>query len=258
MGYYINEDGQRIFYEDQGVGHAIICIHPPGMGRKVFAYQQELSMHFRLILPDLSGHGESDTFIRDPGIEDYAKELLGLVNHLKLDQVFLFGYSAGGSVAQEFAIQFPERVKGLILSGAFPKVNTSLLKLEFLAGMKWLKRNPVSLAKLLSRSHFKNHETKVEQFYHILKSDVDVWHSFYRCSLTYDCTRHLYKLTMPLLLLYGTRAEWINHQAPFYRSCPKANLVVVDKAYHQLPATHSEVVNQAVLDFFKRSYVHKN
>ncbi|WP_431801773.1 alpha/beta fold hydrolase [Halobacillus andaensis] len=258
MGYMINKDGQRLFYEDHGVGNAIICIHPPGMGRKVFAYQHELSKHFRLILPDLSGHGDSDTIKRKPHIEDFAEEIMALINHLKLDQVLIFGYSAGGSVAQAFALKYPDKVKGLMLSGAFPKVQTKLFRLEFLAGMAWLKRSPRSLAKLLSRSHFKNTLVKREQYTHLLKSDPYVWYSYYKESLNYDCSHLLDKLDMPLLLVYGARSEWVNHQAPFYKECAQAALVVVEKAYHQVPATHSSILNQAVIDFFHRTFISRD
>ncbi|MCP3029325.1 alpha/beta fold hydrolase [Halobacillus sp. A5] len=258
MGYILNQEGQRLYYEDRGTGNAILCIHPPGMGRKVFNYQLELSNHFRLILPDLSGHGDSDSIKLNPKIDDFVDELLTVINHLNIDQVLLFGYSAGGSAAQAFALKYPERVKGLILSGAFPKVKSKLLKMEFLTGMAWLKKKPDSLARILSKSHFKNERVKLEQYHHILKSDPDVWYSYYKESLFYDCSRQLDKLDMPMLLMYGGRAEWVNHHAPFYRECPQANLVIVEKAYHQLPATHSKAVNQSILDFFNRTYVTKD
>ncbi|WP_254434212.1 alpha/beta fold hydrolase [Halobacillus sp. Marseille-Q1614] len=254
MPVYINKDHQRMFYEEIGTGEVLLCIHPPGMGRKVFVNQYELSSTFRLIIPDLSGHGDSDTTKIAPAISDYSSELLDLLEHLQLKEVILFGYSAGGSIAQDFALTFPDRVKALILSGAFPKVAVKLLEVEFKAGMSWVKQDPGSLAKLLSFSHFKSPEIRAELEHHMSKSDPFVWYHFYNESLKYDCTDRLQEFKMPLLLLYGNRAKWIKYHVKYYQSCSDPSLVIVDGAFHQLPASHGPIVNQAIRDFYERTF----
>ncbi|MFC7062848.1 alpha/beta fold hydrolase [Halobacillus seohaensis] len=255
MPFYTNVDGQRIFYEDHGVGNVILFIHPPGMGRKVFEQQQELAEHYRIILPDLSGHGDSDTVKLSPEISDYTLEILSLIDHLQLDQIILFGYSAGGAVAQDFTLSNPNRVKGLILSGAFPKVDTKILAFQFEIGMQWVRENPDSLAQVLSQTHFQDTVTREEQRHHMLKSDPIVWYEFYKHSSQYDCSKQLEKIQVPILLLYGKRSFWVYHHARFYRRCSKASLTVVDNAFHQLPATQGPTVNLAVRDFFSRTFV---
>ncbi|MCP3031822.1 alpha/beta hydrolase [Halobacillus sp. A1] len=257
MPFYMNEDGQRLFFEDCGTGSIILFIHPPGMGRKAFLQQHELAEQFRIIVPDLSGHGDSDAVNLSPTIEHYAEEIRHLVDYLKVDQVFVFGYSAGGSVAQQFALRYPEKVKGLILAGAFPKVDTMILKFEFKAGMSRLKQEARSLAKIIAASHFKEPEIRLEVEEHMMKSDRMVWHQFYKNAYHYDCTSRLDELVMPVLLLYGTRPPWINKHLKYYRVLPKASLVVVDHASHQIPATHAPVVNQAVREFFNRTFMKK-
>ena len=72
-----------MFYEEYGEGIPIIFIHPPGMGRKVFVYQQHLANHMRVILPDLSGHGESDTVEESVSISFYANEIMHLMNAIR-------------------------------------------------------------------------------------------------------------------------------------------------------------------------------
>ncbi|UOR10426.1 alpha/beta fold hydrolase [Halobacillus amylolyticus] len=252
MPYYTNHFGQRLFYEDIGEGEVLLFIHPPGMGRKVFKQQHELADHYRLIFPDLSGHGDSDTTDLSPSLEDFASEIKQLMDHLSIEQIILVGYSAGGAVAQYFALQYPKKAKALILSGAFPKVDTFFLWFEFFMGIKWVKRSPGSLAMLLSKSHFRRPEFKQELRNHMAKSDPEVWREFYKQALKHDCRHDLAKLEMPLLLMYGERAVWINHHACFYRECPDATLVIVDRALHQLPATHGPIINQSIINFIER------
>ncbi|WP_082235629.1 alpha/beta fold hydrolase [Halobacillus massiliensis] len=254
MPFYTKKNGQRIFYEDIGAGEILLFVHPPGMGRKVFLNQHQLSSEFRLIIPDLCGHGDSDTDKDAPSIRDYAEEIRELLEELKINEVILFGYSAGGSIAQEFALSFQDKVKALILSGAFPKVAVKMLEIEFKAGMWWVKNSPDTLAKLLSFSHFKSAEIRRELEDHMAKTDPLIWYQFYKASLHYDCTDRLPSLEVPQLLLYGNRSKWINHHLKYYQVCGAPSLVMIDGAYHQIPASHGPVVNQAVRDFYQRTF----
>ncbi|MGP4062655.1 alpha/beta fold hydrolase [Halobacillus sp. H74] len=249
MPYYIEKSGKQLYYDDKGNGEALVFIHPPGMGRKVFKLQHDLGREFRVIFPDLSGNGDSEVVIQDPDISTYAREILQLLDHLHLDEAVIVGYSCGGMVAQEFALTFPERTKALILAGGFPKVGTGGLRFEFLGGMQWIEQSPESLAKLLSHSHFRDASIKRELNEHMAKSDPEAWYAYYNRALHYDCSRRLNQLKGPLLLVYGSKEFWINEHAKYYRNCPEAKMTVIEDAFHQTPATHYDRFNEAVRDF---------
>lgn len=95
---YQHRQQETSFYEEYGQGIPIIFIHPPGMGRKVFYYQRLLSKHFRVIFPDLSGHGDSDHIDQPASISYYANEIAQFMDALHIDKAVLFGYSAGGLI----------------------------------------------------------------------------------------------------------------------------------------------------------------
>ncbi|RWZ52342.1 alpha/beta hydrolase [Halobacillus fulvus] len=249
MPYYINKEGKQLFYEDIGKGQAFVWIHPPGMGRKVFRQQHVLADRYRMVFPDLSGNGDSQVVSKSPDISFYAREINELLDHLQLEQVILVGYSCGGMVAQEVALTYPERVKALILCGGFPKVVTGFLHFEFLAGMEWVQKSPATLARLLSHSHFRDENIKRELCEHMAKSDAEAWYAFYNRGLHFDCSRRLKELEMPLLLLYGNKEFWINHHTYFYRACKDVTLGIVEKAYHQIPATHAPAVHRMIERF---------
>ncbi|MEZ4227114.1 MAG: alpha/beta hydrolase [Polyangiaceae bacterium] len=72
---------------------------------------------FRVIAPDLRGHGDSDR-VGGGGYYhffDYLPDVAGLVDALALDRVAVVGHSMGGTVASYFAGAFPERVTALAL-----------------------------------------------------------------------------------------------------------------------------------------------
>ncbi|MFQ3545079.1 alpha/beta hydrolase [Halobacillus rhizosphaerae] len=252
MPDYKDELGRRLFYEDIGEGEPLVFIHPPGMGRKVFIEQHPLAKHYRLILPDLSGHGDSDVVNACPDLSFFAKEIKQLLDHLQLEKVVLVGYSCGGMISQEFALTYPSRLKALILSGGFPKVDTFGLQFEFFGGIRWVQKDAATLAWLLSKSHFRGKDFKYELREHMEKSDPSVWLSYYKHAQAYDCTSRLNELKMPLLLLYGEKEVWINHHSRFYHQCEDASLTLVDQAFHQIPATHPHIFNPAVHHFIQR------
>jgi len=72
---------------------------------------------FNKIAVDLIGHGESDAQIE---VDKYSassinSQLLDIINHLTKGKVILLGYSMGGRAAQSFAINHPDKIKGMIL-----------------------------------------------------------------------------------------------------------------------------------------------
>ena len=158
----------ELFYEDAGAGIPIIFLHPPGMGRVVFRYQMALSNKFRVILPDLSGHGDSTAISSSVSIKIYADEVLELIDFLNLDKVVLCGYSSGGSVAQEFALTYPDRTAAVILSGGFAKVESAVLRYEHLLGMYMVRLSPKTLAKVIATAHTHDKMYRNELIQHML------------------------------------------------------------------------------------------
>ena len=119
-----------------------------------------LGAHFRVIAPDLSGHG-SDAFVRGHfTLEHCADDVAALMSALRLERVIVVGYSMGGMVAQHLARRHGERIAGLVLSGVdwgsrrygrlaklvFPVVTELTLRLVYCQGSavrvaaRWLRR----------------------------------------------------------------------------------------------------------------------
>jgi pimeloyl-ACP methyl ester carboxylesterase len=102
-------------YIDIGKGTPILFIHGLGSHKGSWEPQlSELSDTYRLIAVDLRGHGESH-IEGEITLQTYAADVIELLDHLHISEVYLCGLSLGGLVTMEIYKQKPEIIKGLIL-----------------------------------------------------------------------------------------------------------------------------------------------
>lgn len=247
---YFTYNYSDIFYEDHGSGTPIIFIHPPGMGRKVFHFQRLLAKQFRVIFPDLSGHGDSIGTQNVVSIVNFSREVLALLDHLNIERAVICGYSSGGIVAQECALLFPDRVNALILSGGFPMVDIAILKYEHLIGMYVLKNYPKLIRYSIAAAHTMEADIKHELIQHMKKANQHIWYQFYEKSLEYNCCDRLHQMAVPLFLIYGSK-DFLNHHIQLYENVKQVDIQIIQKAAHQLPMKNWSVFNDLVTTIVK-------
>lgn len=244
-----------LYYDEIGQGNPIIFLHPPGMGRKVFRFQEPLSERYKLIFPDLSGHGESTALLKKVTIQKYAEEVIKLANFIGLEKVALCGYSSGGSIAQEFALTYPDRTAAVILSGGFAEVQSPALKYEHLMGMYFVKNSPKTLAKVIATAHTFDKNFRAELIEHMLKADLNTWFHFYHESLMYSCVGRLKNLNAPMLLIYGSK-DFINqHLRAYERELEDFRTAIVPKVSHQVPVKKWKQFNSEIAKFLEEKSV---
>jgi 3-oxoadipate enol-lactonase len=84
-----------------------------------------LAGRFRIVRYDKRGHGLSQATPAPYRIDDHMSDLIGLLDHLRLDRVVLCGLSVGGLIAQGIAARQPERLQALILCDTAAKIGTA-------------------------------------------------------------------------------------------------------------------------------------
>ena len=133
-----------LHYLVRGRGEPLLLLHGLGASGADWAYQvRALEGHARLIVPDLPGCGHSGALGADSSVEGFAAALWALVDELNLPQVSIAGFSLGGAVALEMALQRPAAVPRLAL------IN-SLASYRIDHWTKWLEaRVPAVLVSLL-------------------------------------------------------------------------------------------------------------
>jgi 3-oxoadipate enol-lactonase len=109
-------DSIEIGYDDAGAGFPILFIHGFPHNRSLWAPQlQGLPVHARCIAADLRGFGESSA--KPPySMDQYADDLIALLDVLHLDKAVIAGLSMGGYVAFAIWRRHPTRVRGLVLA----------------------------------------------------------------------------------------------------------------------------------------------
>jgi 3-oxoadipate enol-lactonase len=120
-------NGIEINYLDEGQGEPLLMVHNLTSNIRGFDKNiPELSRHYRTIAADIRGHGHT-THEEDEGkagkfytFDKLANDQLALLDHLGIDQFYLFGQAYwGANTALHLFNKIPDRVKGIVLSSAY-------------------------------------------------------------------------------------------------------------------------------------------
>lgn len=251
MPYARIDDSVSLFYKIEGEGLPIVFIHPFVMGHNVFMHQRPLAAKYQTIFYDLRGHGQSSKGELPITIDLLANDLKKLLDRLEIEKAVLCGYSQGGLVAQEFALLFPERTHALILSGGFSELNNFTPKF-FVNSVRWMARLgqiPMA-AKLQAKLNKRFPEDEQRIYKYGKKADGQRAAEYCEAGLIYNSTHSLYRLKMPILLVYGSLETPMHHyRIPFERAAPQTQVVFIEKGTHQVPPQSFEKFNEAVHQF---------
>jgi pimeloyl-ACP methyl ester carboxylesterase len=115
---YAPVNGLNMYYEIEGTGDPLVFI-PPAFGYAGLESFPALSQSHSVITMDLQGHGRTtDIPDRPLTIEQYAKDVVGLLKYLGIARADFFGQSYGGVAAIMIAVRFPELVGRVATYGA--------------------------------------------------------------------------------------------------------------------------------------------
>ena len=113
---FLDLHGERVAYRDEGSGEVLLLIH--GMAGSSDAWRELIPRsprHYRVVAPDLLGHGQSAKPRGDYSLGAFAVSLRDLLDELGIAQATIVGHSLGGGVAMQFLYQHPDYCERLIL-----------------------------------------------------------------------------------------------------------------------------------------------
>ena len=112
----IVSDDADIFYDVAGAGPPVILLHPFPVNHEFWLPVTDfLSSRYRLIMPDLRGHGESELGNGPATMQKHAADIARVMTATGVDRAPLVGVSIGGYSIFEFWRRFRDRVSGLVL-----------------------------------------------------------------------------------------------------------------------------------------------
>ncbi len=114
-------NGNQLYYEVHGKGAPLLLIGGLGSDHQSWlTVLGELAKSFQVIVYDNRGAGQSDVRELTYSIADLADDAAALLDYLSIKKAHLAGHSMGGYIAQELAINYPERVNKLVLESTAP------------------------------------------------------------------------------------------------------------------------------------------
>jgi 3-oxoadipate enol-lactonase len=255
-----NINGIDLFYERIGNGAPLLLIHGLGSSGDDWAFQRDdFSRDYTLILPDLRGSGRSG---KPPGpyaITQFAADLWALLDLLGVEYTNILGFSLGGSVALEMALERPAHVRRLILCNALADYRTNTWR-------KWLEAHAqITLvrtlglrrtAQIVARRLFPREEQQPMR-----QRVVDVvganpktaYLATVRALIGWSALERLPEVHAPTLIIAAEHDYTPLAQRQFeITHFPRAEMTVIEGSRHGTPFDATERFNACVLDFLAR------
>jgi 3-oxoadipate enol-lactonase len=108
-------DDAEIFYDIAGSGPPVVLLHPFPLNHEFWLPVSQFLSRYRLIMPDLRGHGESGLGEGPAIMTKHASDIIRVMNDAGIELAPLVGVSIGGYIIFEFWRRFRDRISALIL-----------------------------------------------------------------------------------------------------------------------------------------------
>jgi 3-oxoadipate enol-lactonase len=252
-------NGVNINYMLVGKGEPLILVM--GLGAPLSGWKSQLPVfrqHFKVVLFDNRGIGKSDKPEGPYSARMMAEDAVELMKYLNIEKGHVLGVSMGGGIAQEIALNYPERVNKLILAStcALSDGGSSGGTLAFIEACQSPIRNlmyrEVNLA--LNNELAKTIYVPLVWFQSrfMSKSDVIGLSGQLEAVKNYD-TPHdrLSSVKCPTLVITGTKDRVVKPSSSdvLARLIPNSKLVKLENGSHMINTEMSKAFNSAVLDF---------
>lgn len=263
---YATVNGINLYYETHGYGQPLLMIMGLGSDCRHYSLQlQEFSKNYQVIIFDNRGVGRSDAPDGEYTISMMAKDALELINFLNICNAHILGFSLGGYIAQQIAIDSPQHVKSLILANtalySYPR--SKHIQDAFAAALKQGMPHVHHISLLmpwLFSANFFSHPERVSFFiqmanaYSNAAQPLSGYLGQVAAANTHNSCGKLGKLNMPVLLLAASddliappsRLEEIKQEITH------AELVVLKDVGHCCYIENPTAFNKAVLHFLNR------
>lgn len=149
----ITINNRIMHYAEYGSGEVLLFGHSFLWDHHMWQDQVAvLSKHYRCIVPDLWGHGESATLsTNQTSIAELANDYISLMDHLGIGRFSIIGLSVGGMWAAHIAATYPERVEKLVLCDTDLGKEPLLKKLKYFVMIKMMERANAVPPKLIEK-----------------------------------------------------------------------------------------------------------
>jgi pimeloyl-ACP methyl ester carboxylesterase len=247
----------RLHFTERGSGPPLLLVHGLLVTGEMFEPVLELfARRHRVIVPDLRGHGRSRALPPPYTVVQLAADLALLLQHLGIASARVLGYSQGGAVAQQFALDHPGRCERLVLACTYAFNMTSLREkvegrlVPLLLRILGMDR----FAKLVIGQGLKEvSAARRDALIAVMGSqDRALMSSAWRAAMAFDSRPRLSEIRCPTLVLAGADDTAVprHHADLLHAGIADTALSVVEGAGHALIWTHPDELVRRSESFF--------
>lgn len=245
-----------VYFFERGSGSPLLLVHGVMITGEMFdPVIEDLAKRRRIIVPDLRGSGKSGHLPPPYTVKQQAIDLANLLDQLGIEATDILGYSQGGAVAQQFALDHPKRVNRLILSNTYAyNMATAREKIEgrivpLLLNILGIRR----FAKLVISQGLKQVTRERADWVVNLIADQNpaLMKIAWKEALAFDSRRRLGEIQCPTLILAGSNDDAVpmHHTEALHKGIVGSKLSVIEGADHALIWSHPNEFVRAVENF---------
>jgi 3-oxoadipate enol-lactonase len=247
-----------LYFIERGSGPPLLLIHGLMVSGEMFETVREpFARRHRVIVPDLRGHGQSRTLPPPYTVAQLAADVVSVLDNLGLESAAVLGYSQGGAIAQQIALDHPRRCARLVLACTYAFNMFSFREtLEghlapLLIRTLTLKR----FAKLVvSVGASEMGRERGEWLAGLMASqDPDLMLTAWKETMAFDSRRRLGEIRCPTLVVAGAKDNAVpaHHARMLHEGIAGSRLVMIEGASHALVWTYPDVFVRAVEEFLQ-------
>ncbi|MFX0032926.1 MAG: alpha/beta fold hydrolase [Candidatus Hodarchaeota archaeon] len=247
----------EMYYELAGEGDPLLLIHGLGSSTRDWEYQVPVfSQKYQVITIDLRGHGKSDKPKGPYNMRMFAGDIAELLKKLQIESVHILGISLGGGIAFQFAVDYPDLVKSLIIVNAGIEIPTDSFKMKFeafkrtfivkLVGMK--KMGEVLAPRLFIKPEQEELRAKLIERWQ--ENDKKAYLSAMRALIGWSVRDQLGKIKCPTLVI-GSDQDYApsSIKEEYTKLLSNAKFIEIKDARHAVAIEKPEEFNKIVMKF---------
>jgi 3-oxoadipate enol-lactonase len=263
----------NIYYKVHGQGEPLVLIMGLAGIQKAWIFQiRAFKKYYQVITFDSRGTGKTGKPSEPYTVKMMAEDTIGLMDYLRVDKAHILGISLGGMIAQEMAINYPERVRSLILASTTAgggEIGDTPLELRRAMGlqdgfseanMRGVDFRSMDFKKVMSSIVSLSFNKRLFRMAFVPLSKIHVKRiglinlmSQFEATRTHNTLDRLYLIEAPTLVITGTEDRLVPpHSSEALASrIPHAKLVKIKGGSHSLFMEMRGRFNREVLDFLR-------
>ena len=253
-------DDADIAYEIRGGGPTVVLLHPTPVNHEFWLPSTAaLKSRYRLILPDLRGHGASDVGEGPASMQKHVNDLLKLLDATATDKAVFIGCSVGGYILFEFWRRCRNRVTALVLCDTKPQADTTEARANRLKVADDVLEEGTEpflntmIPKLIGGTTLAARPDLVEGARAMMRqmSAEDISQVQQGMAGRPDSVRDLKTINVPTLILIGEEDELstVGNSELMRQQIPGSQIKIIPKAGHYAPWEKPEDVGEILRQF---------